>query len=449
MKKLLIIQLDDPYFLFETLQVLERNYLILKDFEFTILTSENSLGKLGHGIAPVISGVTTNVERVLAQKFDISVNLSLNEESWILHSKIASEDKIGPYMNNGQLFVVDQWSAYLLTLKARAPFLTFHLQEMYENILGIKSVKGIKAPEKTTNKIVFGSLNLALMTGLEQGKLVHFVNQHYPNIPIVDISEIDQISDLSQTVYIGPASFEAVQICEWGAKGIFLGSHFQGFNLMPSGDRHYFISSRGEKIHSQDIESFIAAEINGGKKNYEMPHSIYVTTEASAFGGYFKNLNNKSDDNYPFYQAHVVLWNYLLNLFDTSLDISKCSQSQVKAIKLNQEVITKLDRLYDYAMSSVDTVYTESKKSLPDINKVQGQLQNLREIEALTDQISQTHSFLRPILDYYRIRRGQNHGTTLLEQSQHTFLAYSEEHQALKALQELFSVTLRKNEVNI
>ena len=57
--------------------------------------------------------------------------------------------------------------------------------------------------------------------------------------------------------------------------------------------------------------------------------------------------------------------------------------------------------------------------------------------------------YLRPVIDFYRIRRGQNTGTTLLEQTQHTFLTYSEEHQALRALLELFTVTLAKNEVSI
>ena len=76
-------------------------------------------------------------------------------------------------------------------------------------------------------------------------------------------------------------------------------------------------------------------------------------------------------------------------------------------------------------------------------------VKNLKEMEEIADKISQSHAFLRPILDFYRIRRGQNDGENLLEQAQHSFLTYSEEHQALKAILELFTVTLRKNEVSI
>ena len=100
-------------------------------------------------------------------------------------------------------------------------------------------------------------------------------------------------------------------------------------------------------------------------------------------------------------------------------------------------------------MSSVDTIYQEAKSISADNNKIQGHIKNLQEMEVITDKISQSNSFLRPILDFYRIRRGQNAGKTLRDQSQHSFLTYAEEQQALKAMLELFTVTLRKNEVTI
>ena len=100
-------------------------------------------------------------------------------------------------------------------------------------------------------------------------------------------------------------------------------------------------------------------------------------------------------------------------------------------------------------MSSIDTIHQEAKSASANSSLIQENLKNLKEIEEISDKISQSHVFLRPILDYYRIRKGQNLGSNLLEQSQHSFLTYSEEHQALKALLELFTVTLNKNEVSI
>ena len=447
MKQLLIIQQDEPYFLFEALQVLEENWGSLRDFQTTILVNKNSVEKLG-GLLPILTGITTDEEVVKLKKYDISVNLSMTETSWTYHADINSLNKIGPYLVNGQLIVNDSWSSYLLTLKARAPFLTFHLQQIYQNILGIRAVKSPSPREATVNRIVFGSFNVDVFPGHEQEKLVQAINRTYPNCPIMDISEVDPISDLTQTLYIGPVSLEAVQICEFGARGFFLGSHFQGFNLLPAGDGHYFISSRGDKFSGPETERAILTLVQHAKAPTDTPYSVYVTDEENLFGGYLRSLN-KSDDNYPIYQSHVVLWNFLLNLFDTNLEITTCSPSQMKLIQNNREVLNKLIRLYDYAMTSVDTIHSEAKSNQADFSKIQEQINHLKEVDLLTDQISQSHSFLRPILDFYRIRRGQNHGSTLLEQSQHSFLTYSEEHQALQALEELFSVTLQKNEVNI
>jgi hypothetical protein len=100
-------------------------------------------------------------------------------------------------------------------------------------------------------------------------------------------------------------------------------------------------------------------------------------------------------------------------------------------------------------MTSIDVIHQQSKAFHADGDIIQGHMRNLREIEEITDKISQSHPLLRPFLDYYRIRRGQNAGTKLFEQSQDTFLLYAEEHQCLKALLELFTVTLHKNEASI
>lgn len=447
MKKLLIIQQDDAYFLFETIQVLEKNKQNLKDYSLTILVNPESLKTAFANSNPVISGIITDASKIKGQHFDVSVNLSLNESSWPFHAEVSADKKLGPYHKNGQTFVDDLWSSYLMTLKAKAPFLTFHLQDVYRNILGIKSVSQAKHSRTTIRQIAFGATAPHLFSAEEQEALVHELSLSYPNFPLKDISEVDLMSDLSHSLYIGPTTFESLKFCEAGGRGVFLSSSFQGFNLVPYNPDHLYLSSRGGKFKADILLPFIEKEV-AGQINNDIEYSIYSVEHENVFGAYLKS-HNVSDENYPFYQAHVVLWNFLLNLFDTNLEITRCNQAQLNLLKSQFEVLTKYTRLHDYAMVSVDTVYQESKKAHADGGKIEGHLKNLIEIDKISDQISQSHSLLRPLLDFYRIRRGQNHGETLTDQSQSSFLTYSEEHQALKALGELISVTLRKNEVNI
>lgn len=447
MKKLLIIQQDEAYFLYETLLVLEKNQSSLKDFDLTILVDKKSLEFIQTKSIIASFKIVSDFSEVISQKFDMSFNLSQREETWTIHSQIESEHKIGPYFEGDRLIVKDHWSSFYLTLKSKAPFLTFHLQDIFKNIIGIKKFENSKNEVSPIRTLAFGFTHSELFSGQELENLVNDIHASHPFLAIRDISEIDPIQDLSSVLYIGPATLDALFLCESGAQGLFLTSHFQGLNLLPYGENHLVVSSRGESFLSRHLLPLVQSKILNTptpKTNY----SLYKLTKEHLFGLYAE-AQDKSDDSYPIYQSHVVLWNFLLGLFDTNLEITQCSPSQLNLLKQQEMVLTKLTRLYDYAMSSIDTIHAEARSNEASQQVIQGHLKNLQEIDTISDQISQSHPFLRPILDFYHIRRGQNEGSTLLEQTQHSFLTYSEEHQALKALLELFSVTLNKNEVNI
>lgn len=447
MKKLLIIQQDEAYFLFETLQVLEKNHNSFKEFQMTVLVDEKSMGAVYDKTSPFLKGITTDVASVLAETFDLSVNLSLNENSWDLHDSVKAGNKIGTYRHKGELIVEDLWSSYLLTLKARAPYLTFHLQDVYKNILGLKNTQFHDHSRISPKFIAFGTAATHLFSAQEQDNFLTEFTMAHPGIPVKDVSEVDLVDDVTDCLYIGPATLASLKLAEAGARCIFLTSSFQGFNLLPHEGNHTILSTRGGVFRAGALLKFIENDLRD-KSNSDCPYSIYSIDQTVASTSYLKS-HNKSDDNYPFYQTHVVLWNFLLNLSDIDLEIVKCSESQITLLKTQYEVLTKFIRLHDYAMTSVDTIHAEARSTTSDAVKIDGHIRNLQDIEKISDQIAATHALLRPFLDFYRIRRGQNFGSTLLEQAQTSFLTYAEEHQALKALQELFSVTLRKNEVNI
>ncbi|MGE3608948.1 MAG: hypothetical protein AB7I27_05130 [Bacteriovoracaceae bacterium] len=448
MKKLLIVQLDEAYFLYETLQVLEKNQIALKEFEITILANEKEIHKVKENNNFIFYGLTSNFNNVLNTKYDISFNLSLNEVSWDFHSKIHSTHKVGPYIKEGQLIVPDHWSTYLLTLKANAPFLTFHLQDIYKNILGIKRLNPEIRKINRVNRIVYNFFDTSFFSFDEQEKFINLIHQKFPMLPINEISEIDHSSDVSNILYIGPSSLDAVKLCDAGATGIIVSRNFQGFNLLPYENGHLFISTKGKSVSSNILFSFIDKKFVDNSIPENFPYSVYEFDHEHLFGAYLKCLN-ESDGNYPFYQSYVVLWNYVLSLFETNLDVIQCSKSQLELLKDQRAILAKFIRLHDYAMSALDSIYHEAKEKLANSDVIDAHIKQLKEVESISDKISQAYPLLRPILDFYRIRRAQNDGTTLLVQSENSLLNYSEEHSALQALDELFSVTLRKNEVNI
>lgn len=448
MKKILIIQLDEPYFLFETLLTLERGIKNFNNNQLTILVSEKSYLALYNDSTPLISRITFDQDKVKQVSYDLSINLSLNESSWKYHSEIISPVKKGFYFIGRDFVVTDLWASYLLTLKSKAPFLTFHLQYIYSKIIGISITKPnyLSGPNHL-KQIAYGFSSVELISSEEQENIILEINKLFPHLPIKDISEIDLIDDLSKTIYIGPANLDALKICSAGARGIFLVKNFQGFNFVPYNGNHLIISGEGKKIYINQLINNIT-EFILGKKYSNSGLSQYTINHEFFSGAHLQSLY-RSDFNYPVYQAHLILWAYLLDMNEIRLNSSTFEGSQINYLKNEIETLNKLIRLYDYAMASIDGIYLEAKSSTTNPNNVNQFITKLQEIENITDQISQSDPYLRPILDFYRIRRSQNFGQTLLEQSQHSLFTYAEEHQALKVLQELFSVTLRENEANI
>lgn len=448
MKKLLIIQLDEAYFLYETLQVLEKNFQVLQNYQLTFLVDPTSQGIACEDVVPLFKGMTTNKEEVLKDQYDISVNLSMNESSWDFHGNVSATKKLGPYIEEGTLKIPDLWSTHLLTLKARAPFLTFHLQNIYQNILGFKKVSLPSEATQTITTIALGASDPGMLNLVEQTELIKSIQDHYPKMTFKNAMELDLVTDLSHVLYVGPATLGAIKICENGAKGIFLSRQFNGFNLVPYEGQHYLVSSQGQPLQGKKVYPLVDHAITntGNLKSFSYP--LYETSHEESFGIHLKNLNI-SDNQYPIYQTHLILWNFILNLLEVNFDIPQCTPGQISLLKTNHDVLTKVIRLHEYAVSSVDTIYHEAKNPESKSAIIEGHLKNLREMESLEDKISVSHPFLRPILDFYRMRKGQNFGHTLLEQAENSFLTYSEEHHALVALQELFSVTLKRNEVNL
>ena len=447
MKKLLIVQLDDAYFLFESLQVLEKHQNALKDYKVSILVDKVAFEKAYAENLPLIKGITFDSAEVLGSEFDVSVNLSTDEKSWDFHSKVVASHKIGPQRSDGVLCVEDLWSTFLLTLKNKTPFLTFHLQSIYRNILGIKTSTIEKNDTRPVSRIVYGASNTAHFPATEQEKLITGMVKQFEGVKICDISEIDLVEDITRMLYVGPATFEALKLCENGARGIFLSSGFQGFNLLPSTPGTTIISSNGKNFSSEKLLSTIG-EVWKKKKSKDSTYSIYQIEE-DVFNGPYLHCSGKSDLLYPFYQSHVVLWNLLLNLSDIELPITQCNSEQLKLLETYSEVLFKFIRLHEYALQSIDTIYHKSKAGILESDELSLKLKVLEEIDTLSQSLSASHSLLRQVFHFYKIRKAQGHLVSLQEEVQTSFLIYSEEHQALRALHELFSVTLKKNEVTI
>jgi hypothetical protein len=432
LKKLLIIQTDSAYFLFETLNVLSQHPSAISQFETTILVDSKSYQAIKCSEFESIKGLVFSESDVINQKFDLSINLSLNELSWDLHGQIKAQNKLGVSRQQGQTLVLDLWSTFFMTIKANVPFLAFHLQDIYKHILGIKKASLPSATDTQFKTIVLGYMNPQHFKAGEQEEFINGLTRRFRFAKIKDVSEVSPV-DGKESLYIGPASLDALRFRP--ARSIILTSQFQGFNLLPKEQGTVVISSRGENFKANQLLDHVEKILQQEKVSDSL-YSIY-TVDSVNYGNTYIDLSTSGEDHYPFYQVYTVLWNFILGLTEVDLPVSRVHQSQKTLIDSQVKILKKLTRLHEYAMVSLDVILKEAKASSANAEIIEGHLKNLRDMDQTFESIARSHSLLQPVLDFYRIRRGQNDGSSLLEQVQNSILIYHEEHQALQALAEL------------
>jgi hypothetical protein len=335
------------------------------------------------------------------------------------------------------------WPAWFLTFKGNTPFVTFHMREIFRNILGLKK-RGLTSHSASVPRtLIIGMSSQDFFPKTEQEAFLSGLIRRFPGLQVVDESEVTADHDHSHSLYVGPASMKALVLCETGARGIFFGSRFQGLNLLPEKEGSILITTSGNKLDAQCLLDILEIIIKEKEMKPAAHLNIYRLSMENVFGAYLQCLFG-NEISYPYYQAHLVLWNYLLSLQDINLDISAPSSDQAGTLETQNEIVVKLLRLHDYAMVALDGIYKEVKSSESDADVIQKHVSTLTEVDETFNRISASNPFLRPILDFYKIRKGQIEGSSLLERSQNSLLTYSEEHQALAAFDELLRTMRNK-----
>ena len=438
MKKILIIQTDAPSFLHPTLSVIHRYLRELPDTEITLLMNAHSFEALKNQFPGFPHRVCFEEAEIMGEIFDSGVNLSLIESSWKLLECLDIRKRLGIYTQKEQIRVSDHWSTYLLTLKSPVPFLSFHLEEIYRNILGIGQAPEIKEEDFHLKRFVFALSPTALFPAGEQEALLNLLAKRFPGIPILDISET-KVEDQEGAFFIGPAGPEPLLVNY--PQNLLLQKKFQGSNLLPTNSTW---------ILTTQVQSFTAARVMEALekilgKNEEIAEELSLYRfRFSEEGDSFIEQVCGQEESYPIYLAYFVLWSFVLGLKEFEPAFPTINPTQKEFIRFYLGILKKIARFHTYALASLDILLAEAKSSSSDSQIIEGHLENLRQIDETLRKLSDSHPMLRPLLDFYHIRRGQNDGSHFREQVENSLLIYHEEHQAFTAFQELLETIERR-----
>lgn len=417
--------------------MLEKYFKNISETEITLLAGSASHQAIESQFSDLACKIVYNSPEILSQKFDLAVNLSLTESSWSLMEKIQTHRRLGIYFENEQIRVSDHWSTYLLTLKSPVPFLSFHLEEVFKNILGVKQAPTIADDNFVLQRFVFALSSSKIFPAGEQEAFLNLLAKKFPTIPVLDISEVDS-DDVEGIFYIGPADLQPLMMSF--PRNLLLQRQFQGANLIP-GNPTWILTSDKKLFSAQDLLATLGV-IHGEGGETSSDHSLYTAWFNEEEDSFIQQISG-TELNYPFYLAYYVLWSFVLGLKESEPAFPKISADQKEFLRSHLEILKKISRFHEYALASLDILLKEARSPAPDAEVIDGHLENLRQIDETLRKISDSHPMLRPLLDFYHVRRGQTEGAQFKEQIENSLLTYHEEHQAFTAFQELLE-TLEK-----
>lgn len=439
MKKILISQLDSSYFLNETLALLERHALNLRDSEITILCQKESLEKLSQFGLPK-SKFVTNINQITNEKFDQWFNLSIFNFNETLSQLIDSPIKKGPHLTN------DDWSIHLLTVKEKSLYLNLHLQDIYAGVLGLPRLLLSKIRHQT-KRIIFGHFRPQAMSFQELTNLTANLKKSYPLVEFLTIDEVDYLESHQDSLYFGPATLEAIKLCESGAKSIFVSNFFTGMNLIPYQEDSLYITTHGENINASRIEPFIHYSISPQVTLPQTGYSLYQTALTS--GGMVFNSLNQSDYQFATYQAFFVLWSYFLSLSDVELNFTRLNKIYTPQFRNLYDCLDKVSQLTHFSVIHSQKIHQELTLKNSQFEVVKEGLMKISDVEESLETFANAQVWFNPLFRFFQYKLKQLDLENIVKSSEERYFLYAEFQQSIDALKELFAVTLNKNEVSI
>ncbi len=449
MKKILIIQTDPTYFLEESLRTIETYQDLFVENELSILVDKFSYNNIPQESLPPLRNILINEEDVISKSFDVSINLATSTESFILQGKIKSPIKSGTQQIGDTIEHSDSWALFLYTLKGNPPFLSFHLKDIYRNILGFRgSLSQVKRNTKQFKKLIIGRFNSDFINDPLKQILTLEVRKKLEIPELISEDEIDYVDDHSSSLFLGPPCLNALRISALGGKIILLTKNFEGSNLIPYEEGNYLITSNHQEFEIAKLTNLIIDLIQFDNPQQSYSYSSYKTTHEHLHISFLKALGNPTG-SYPFYQIHTILWIYILNLIDLNLKKFNFEQSTQEIIKNYISIIPSLTKIIDAEIKASEEIFLESKKEVSSQKIIDENLAKINEIELLIYKTANKLIYLRQFLDFYKIKRSLREEVKLSENAQSNIIQLLEEQNVYQAYYELLLCMNSNNEARL
>lgn len=146
-----------------------------------------------------------------------------------------------------------------------------------------------------------------------------------------------------------------------------------------------------------------------------------------------------------FKDIYRIAWLYKAEEIEENLSLPKISPPVTKELKSLQEGIEQLFQLCEFGKKYSKDIIFELAKDSPAIKEVKRLGDKVQEVDQLMDLLLNAYPLLRPIVEFYKIKKSHLAGENVVEISESSYLVYNDQGVLCSLLYDLINTTIESN----
>jgi ADP-heptose:LPS heptosyltransferase len=206
----------------------------------------------------------------------------------------------------------------------------------------------------------------------------------------------------------------------------------------------YSVVNQIRKEGEVDIESL--------SKNISSFHltSVDIYRAELNESGYYRLKNmtfNAPDIKDVFRELYRITWSFLLDEVEENLPFPKLTTGTHQALLNSIQGFQHLYELCEFGKRYSKYILQEISADTPDIVKIKGFSKKIDEIDHLKTLLVKTNPYLAPIIDFYRMRKGNLQGENVVELTENSYLVYEECGNVCSVMYELIEKVIAEHKI--
>lgn len=209
-------------------------------------------------------------------------------------------------------------------------------------------------------------------------------------------------------------------------------------------------------IAPQAVAQLAESMIDGGTKNltekiisiesnYHSKSAFYVTEIGENKSMSVAGRNDDYALSGIFRTFYKILWSFVMNNEEVKVSFPKVGKEINEELIKHRQAIHKLYELSEFGLSYVFKLMDTIEKQPHNIASMKEVSSKLADVEQLEGALKQSFPLLAPLVDFYYVVRANASGKDLLEITQNSVLAFTEQRDSIRILFDLIDQTIQYN----